>query len=105
MRFGLKENIIQKIKDVFSAFPEVDEAVVYGSRAKGNYKQGSDIDLTLKGRNIDLAILNNISSQLDDLLLPYIIDLSAYRHIENPGLIDHINRAGIPFYKKENIDG
>ena len=101
MKFGLKENIVQKIRRVFSAFPEVEEAVLYGSRAKGNYKEGSDIDLTLKGSNVNLGVLNKIGLRLDDLLLPYTFDLSAYRHIDNSGLIDHINRLGVSFYKEQ----
>ncbi len=101
MKFGLKENTVQKIQHVFSVFPEVDEAVLYGSRAKGNYKPGSDVDLTLKGKDINLSVLNKISLQLDDLLLPYTFDLSIYRHIDNSDLIDHIKRIGISFYKKQ----
>ncbi len=102
MKFGLKESVIQRIQNVFAAFPEVDEVVLYGSRAKGNYRPGSDIDLTLKGENLNLSAINKISSQLDDLLLPYTFDLSVYRSIDNLALIDHISRAGVSFYKKED---
>ena len=100
MRFGLKDNIVQNIQKVFSTFPEVDEVVIYGSRAKGNYKPGSDIDLTLKGENLNLSVVNKIAMQLDDLLLPYTFDLSVFRHINNSDLIDHIKRVGVVFYKK-----
>jgi|ERR1017187_5142391 predicted nucleotidyltransferase len=100
MRFGLKENIIQSIQQVFAAFSEVDKAILYGSRAKGNYKSGSDIDLTLKGENLNLSVVNKISLQLDDLLLPYTFDISIFKQISNPDLIDHINRVGIVFYNK-----
>lgn len=105
MKFGLKESVIQKIQNVFAAFPEIDEVVLYGSRAKGNFRLGSDIDLTLKGDHIHLSVLNKISSQLDDLLLPYIFDLSVYRTIDNLALIDHISRVGVSFYKKVNTIG
>jgi predicted nucleotidyltransferase len=100
MKFGLKENVVQKIRNVFSSFPEVDEAVLYGSRAKGNYKPGSDIDLVLKGEHINLSLLNEISLQLDNLLLPYTFDMSIDRHIDNPDLIGHIQRIGVLFYQK-----
>jgi len=100
MKFGLKDDIVLKIRRIFSAFPEVDEVVLYGSRAKGNPKPGSDIDLTLKGKNLNLSVLNKISLQLDDLLLPYTFDLAIYKHIDSPELIDHIQRIGISFYKK-----
>jgi predicted nucleotidyltransferase len=101
MNYGLKENTIQKIQEVLAAFPEVSVAVIYGSRAKGNYKPGSDIDLTLKGNNLNLSIANKISLALDDLYLPYTFDLSVYNHIDNPELIEHINRIGITFYEKK----
>lgn len=100
MKFGLKENIIQKIQQVFASFPQIEEVILYGSRAKGNYKPGSDIDLTLKGHNLNLSIMSKISIQLDDLLLPFTFDLSVFNHIKNKDLLDHIGRVGITFYKK-----
>lgn len=100
MKFGLKEETINKINSVFSEFAEVDEAILYGSRAKGNYRNGSDIDLTLIGDELNLNILNSISLKLDDLLLPYTFDLSVYKQISNEELKDHIQRVGKVFYKK-----
>lgn len=55
MKYGLKDTSIQKIRGVFARYPQVEKAVLYGSRAKGNYKNGSDIDLTLRG-GADLAL-------------------------------------------------
>jgi predicted nucleotidyltransferase len=59
--------------------------VLYGSRAKGNYRRGSDIDLTLWGE-ISFPALLNLHTALDDLLLPWMIDLSIYDRLENPAL-------------------
>jgi type I restriction enzyme S subunit len=73
---------------------------LYGSRAKGNYRPNSDIDLTLKCKNVDLSTLFKIETDLDDLLLPYKIDLSIFHKIENQDLIEHINRVGVVFYEK-----
>ncbi|MFH2144043.1 MAG: nucleotidyltransferase domain-containing protein [Bacteroidota bacterium] len=101
MKFGLKEDIIKKIRKVFSEFPEINEAVLYGSRAKKNFRPGSDIDITLKGEELNLNKLNQISIKLDDLLLPYIFDLSLFHHIKNSELLEHIHRAGVLFYKKK----
>jgi uncharacterized protein len=102
MRFGLKEEVIEAIQQVFALHPEVEKAILYGSRAKGNYKPASDIDLTLIGGNIDTTLLHNISWELDDLLLPYTFDLSIYHQLNNTALLDHINRVGILFFPKEN---
>jgi uncharacterized protein len=101
MKYGLKEETIQKIQKVFEAFSQVDKAILYGSRAKGNFKPGSDIDLTLKGENLNVSVINKISLQLDDLYLPYTFDLSVYDHIDNKELLDHIARVGFEFYNRD----
>lgn len=66
----------------------------------GNYRNGSDIDLTLLGDSLTYTQLNRIETQIDDLLLPYSVDLSLFNHIENPDLIDHIKRVGKIFYEQ-----
>ncbi|WP_423149138.1 nucleotidyltransferase domain-containing protein [Rubrolithibacter danxiaensis] len=101
MNFGLKEEIIDKINAVFAAFCQIDEVIIYGSRAKGNYRNGSDLDLTIKGSELNLHVLNSVSLKLDDLLLPYTFDLSIYKQISNPDLIEHIKRVGKIFYQKK----
>jgi predicted nucleotidyltransferase len=75
--------------------------VLYGSRAKGNYPPTSDIDLTLLGENLNLSVLLEKENELDDLLLPYTIDCSIYRHIVNPSLLAHIERVGKVFYTRD----
>ncbi len=97
--YGLEAEDIEAINKVFSKHSEIETAVLYGSRAKGNYRNDSDIDLTLKGKRITLSQLFEIETEIDDLLLPYKIDLSIYQKIENPDLIEHIERVGISFYE------
>ena len=100
MAFGLKEGDIEKINGVLKKHPEIESAILYGSRAKGDYRSSSDIDLTLKGDQLSEAILTRVSLELDDLLLPYLIDLSIHIHIINGELIEHIERVGKEFYVK-----
>ncbi|TAK61667.1 MAG: nucleotidyltransferase domain-containing protein [Bacteroidetes bacterium] len=100
MKFGLPEKIIEQINFVFAAFPQVEEAVLYGSRAKGNFKPGSDVDLTLKGSSLNLQVINAISNQLYELPIPYKIDLSIYTQIDNKDLLEHIKRVGVVFYRR-----
>lgn len=100
MQNGLTKESFDKIIEVFKRYDTIEEVILYGSRAKGNYKPGSDIDLTLKGEGLNLSILNKISLELDDLLLPYTFDLSLYHHINQSDLIEHIQRVGKAFYKK-----
>lgn len=101
MEFGLKNEILEKIKNICCEFTEIEEVIIYGSRAKGNYKPGSDVDLTFKGKNLSLRIINKISLKIDDLFLPYTFDLSVFTHIENAELLEHINRVGKIIYKKQ----
>lgn len=98
MRFGLNEDIITLINKIFAAFPEVQKVIIYGSRAKGNYRNGSDIDLTLEGDLLSHDLLTQISWKLDDLLLPYTFDLSLCKYIEDVALLAHIQRVGEVFY-------
>jgi predicted nucleotidyltransferase len=101
MRFGLQQAVIQKIHAVFANHPQVEKAVLYGSRAKGNYKNGSDIDLTLHGGDdLTVEVLYKIITELDDLHLPHSIDLSLFNDIRDPDVIEHIRRVGIVFYEK-----
>lgn len=98
LRFGLKESTIAKITAVFAKYPRVHTVLLYGSRAKGNYRNGSDIDLTMIGE-LKYADLAKIEDEIDDLFLPYTFDISIFSDIDNQDLIEHINRVGIVFYK------
>lgn len=96
--FGLSSDTIARLCGVFAKFPAVEKVILYGSRAKGNFKPGSDIDLTIAGDKADLSLRLAIETEIDDLLLPYKVDLSIYREIENPDLKDHIDRVGTVFF-------
>ncbi len=102
LKYGLKEHHIRSIQSIFKKYKEIHEAILYGSRAKGNYRKGSDIDLTLKGERLTLSLLSRIQMELEDSYLPYQIDLSIYHCIKNSQLLEHIDRIGISFYQKAN---
>jgi len=97
MQFGLSIEDITKIKEVIAKFSEIERVIIYGSRAKGNYKPSSDIDLTLVGEKLTLTKLQELENEIDDLLLPYKFDVSIFHQISNPDLIDHIERVGMEF--------
>lgn len=103
MKYGLSDSAIEKITRVFRNNPNVNEAVIFGSRALGNYREGSDIDITLKG-NLTFDDLLRIESQLDNEMLPYKFDLSLFENINNRELIEHVNRVGKIFYRKVSIN-
>lgn len=100
-RFGLKPHTISAIQNVFARHSEIEQAVLYGSRAKGTYRSGSDIDLTLFGDALTYTLLDRIETEIDDLLLPYTVDLSLYTQIDNADLLDHIQRVGQVFYQSD----
>lgn len=101
MKYGLSDKTVQKIHSVFTQYPQVEEAMLYGSRARGDYKNGSDIDLTLHGDDtLTHTVLSKIATDIDDLLLPYTIDLSIFTKINDRDLLMEIKRVGMTFYKK-----
>jgi len=102
MMYGLDENTVNKIISEFKKFAEIETAILYGSRAKGNFKPASDIDLTFKGEALTSNLLNKLSWALDDLMLPYTFDISLLNQISHLDLLDHINRVGIVVYQKNN---
>lgn len=95
---GLSPQTQTLLNSVFAKYPHIQKIVLYGSRAKGNFKTGSDIDLTILGENVSLNDLLKIQDEIDDLLLPYKVDLSLYHTIDNSELIEHIQRVGIDLY-------
>ena len=102
MKYGLPDTAIEKINAVFASFPAVEKVVLYGSRAKGNYKPGSDIDLTMHGAALNTSLCGEIADKLDELLLPYMIDLSIFAELKHPELEAHIERVGVVFYEQFN---
>lgn len=95
---GLPETAITAICNVLRQHSAVEEALLYGSRAKGNFRPASDIDLTLKGSGISWQEFQRIESEIDDLLLPWKTDLSVYHHIDNDDLKQHIARVGVRLF-------
>lgn len=98
MNLGLPEPVLQAIRHVLATEPAIDRVVLYGSRAKGTHRPGSDIDLVIDGPRLTQTQLLRLATALDGLDLPYAIDLSLLHEIGNPDLLDHIRRVGLPIY-------
>ena len=102
MKFNITEEsyniIIRTIKD----FPMVDEAIIFGSRAKGNSKKGSDIDIAIKGEQISQDDVISMSAMLnEELPLPYFFDIIDYKTIKNDSFKQHIDRVGKTIFSRE----
>jgi len=100
MNFGLPDKCITEIHRILKNYPSVKKAILYGSRANGNYKKGSDIDITLLGDTITSTDLMHIAGDLDDSSIPYFVDISIFNNIDNQLLHEHIKRVGILFYNQ-----
>lgn len=100
MNHGLSPATVDAICGVLTRFPAVERALLYGSRAKGKFKPGSDIDVSLCGKQLTFAQLGEIEDALDDLLLPYGIDLSLYDQLGASSLRAEIERTGREFYRR-----
>ena len=99
---GLTNEELMSIRQVFKRYPMVESAVLFGSRAKGNFLNASDIDIAVKGSRVDLNCILDLYTDFDDLMLPYKFDLVNFNHIDESALIDHINRIGLEIYNKDN---
>ena len=97
--FGLKKAELLKIIQVLEAFPEIDEASFFGSRALGTFKPGSDIDIVLYGSSLGDNITRISYLLQQETTLPYFFDILDYHEISNPELKQHIDRVGQVFYK------
>ena len=100
MRYGLTERTISDLNEVFHSFDDISGVILYGSRAKGDFHEGSDIDFAVIGKDIDLSLLHEVELAIDELCLPYEIDLTNYHTLENRDLISHIDRVGKLFFQR-----
>ncbi len=95
---GLSKDQMRSIHVILSSFPEVKTAVLFGSRAMGNYKEASDIDIALLGKEINFKVLINLKDQFENSNIPYFVDLVDYQTIASEALLKHINDVGITIY-------
>ncbi len=102
MDTGLNTHTTLKIFSVLKRFPQIEKAILYGSRAMGTYKPGSDVDISLIGKDLTQELLWKISEALDDSLLPYVFDLSLFETLDNPELKEHISRVGFVLYPADS---
>lgn len=99
MRFGLSDTVIKELQDVFRRHTNIKKVLIFGSRSKGNYRVGSDIDLAVIGNDIDYSQILSILCEIDDLDLLYSVDLLDYQKKKGSPIGDHIDRVGQVFYE------
>ncbi|PIE98558.1 MAG: hypothetical protein CR988_02715 [Treponema sp.] len=103
MKYGLKDKYLKEIIKVLNGYKEIDEAVLFGSRALGNYKNTSDIDIALKGKSVTNFLTASLKSKIEDeSIIPYFFDFIAYDKLNHRDLMEHIDKYGIRIYKRDD---
>lgn len=101
MKFGLSESDLEYIVDTIKKFNEIKKATIFGSRAKGNFKPGSDIDIAIFGDDITFNTLSSLHSMLEEQSpLPYLFDIIDYTHLKHNDLKEHIDRVGSTIFER-----
>ncbi len=102
MNFGLLDEDITYIVNAVQQFPEIEKAAIFGSRAKGKYQPGSDVDIAVWGNYITFSTLSRLHAMLEDESpMPYFFDIVDYSHLTHEDLKKHIDRVGVPFYLRD----
>ena len=99
--FGLSERSYNELMAILGRVPHIDEAILYGSRARGDYWRASDVDLSLKGEHLTLSDLVALDDMLYESHIPYFFDLNIYNNITNPAFKDNVDCDGIVIYRKQ----
>ncbi|HLX91464.1 MAG TPA: nucleotidyltransferase domain-containing protein [Puia sp.] len=99
-KFGLTERDMQTIRDIFVKYPEVEKVFLFGSRAKGNFKQGSDIDLSVMNAGVNDISIRGLHADFEESSLPYRVELVNFPALNSPEFVAHIERVGILFYDR-----
>lgn len=102
LRFGLNERNLNTVISILESFPHIQRVVIFGSRAKGNFHAGSDIDLAIMNEGIGSTELSKLQAQFEESDLPFFVDLVIYSAIDVPALREHIDRAGVEFYLRKD---
>ena len=97
-QFGLPSHVIDRLKALFAKYPDIQQVTLYGSRAKGNYRHNSDIDLLLTAPTLSWRRFNNLELEIDDLLLPWKVDLALEHQVDNQDLLEHVARVGVRIF-------
>lgn len=100
--YGISENSYSLILAVFETYPQIETVLIFGSRAKGNFRNGSDIDLAIQGKECSPELALKLSGIINEQTsIPYHVDIVDYNSLKNLELKAHIDRVGIEFYRRK----
>lgn len=99
--YGLTEQSYNELMQILASFPEIEEVIIYGSRARGDYWRASDIDLSIKGKDFNRHVLALLNDKLYNSHIPQICDTHIYTNVKNSKFKDNIERDGQVIYRRE----
>lgn len=100
MMYGLSDKNLHELHAILASIPHIEQAVIYGSRARGDFKPGSDVDLTLLGPDLTFHDLALLDDKLYYSYIPFFFDTNAFARLSNPALVDNIRREGKVIYNR-----
>ena len=100
MQFGLPDGVVSRLVALLAGNEKISKVRLFGSRAKGNYREGSDIDLCVDAPDLSLQEKFRLENAIDDLMLPWKVDVVVMQQIDNAALLDHIERVGVRLYER-----
>lgn len=101
--YGLTDRSYKELIRILASFPEIEETIIYGSRARGDYWRASDVDLSIKGKDFNRHILVQLNDKLYNSHIPQICDTHVYANIKNQKLKENIDKEGRIIYRKEHL--
>ena len=99
--YGMTDEELNLLHTLFAHQKEIEQVILYGSRAKGTHKPFSDVDITLLGYGLTRQNLNQLSAEIDESSLPYQFDISIFSKLTNPDLIEQIEETGVVLYQRD----
>lgn len=101
--WGLPAASLEILRRILQAEPAVQRAILFGSRAKGTCKPGSDIDLALEGQGLSVDVISRLARAFEESPLPYQVDLCWLESVDHPALREHIARVGRVLYERDGL--
>ena len=98
--YGMTDDELKLLCSLFARHKEIEQVILYGSRARGTHKPFSDVDITLLGIGLTRSHLSRLMADLDESSLPYFFDISLFAKLTNPDLIEQIERTGVVLYQR-----